>query len=123
MKLEYYENGVYGYRQIDAIGDGYVSSLSGNAAIGVSHGVWINDKYRGKGIGKQQHKQRLDLLRQDGCYTHLLCTVNNHNVPEVKILSAFGWVRVYDLGEASIWIKDLATPDEPINLQIEDVQA
>jgi GNAT superfamily N-acetyltransferase len=112
------------YKQKEAKGTGWLTTLPGNSGILLIHGVYLSPEDRNKGIGKKQHKERLDLIRKEfgASISHLMCTANNHNLPELRILNAFGWEHVYDLGDAGVWIKDLSKPDTPLEDDSEEVE-
>ncbi len=78
----------------DAIGEFYLSDLPGNAEVGVSHGTYIHELHRGRGIGQQQHADRLAEATKLG-YLALVCTVNSSNLAEKHILSKNGWKSVW----------------------------
>lgn len=65
----------------------------GNSAICVSTAACIYLDRRGKGLGKLQHKQRLDCARDLG-YTYIIATVNRDNKRELHILISNGWQQL-----------------------------
>lgn len=87
--LWYHRGTKYGPKQV--AWKGSISELPGNKSVGVSHGVLLHDVFRGKGIGGAIHAARLRMLKEYGVYNSLVCTVNEGNEAELKILRKNGW--------------------------------
>ena len=64
--------------------------LPGNGDVVVSHAVMIFPQHRGKGFGRQQHKQRLKKAKELG-YKYIVCTVRADNTREILMLNKNGW--------------------------------
>lgn len=66
----------------------------------VSSGVWMADGYKNRGIGKILNALRVEAAGE----MMLLCTVNNTNVAQIKILLGNGWRRLKGVDSASsLW--------------------
>ena len=71
-----------------------LSQLKGGCGVVISTGAWVNDKYRGKGIGTILNKFRQDIsLYLD--YTVMLCTDVDTNKHQKNILSKAGFNHVH----------------------------
>lgn len=57
---------------------------------------YINHNERGRGLGDQYHKERLNHFIADEKTTLLTCIVNMSNEPQVKILRKNGWKFVHE---------------------------
>jgi hypothetical protein len=60
----------------------------------VSHGVYVGYSFENKGIGKAIHECRLQIMRDLG-YSCAICTDENGNTPQEKILKRFKWKTVH----------------------------
>lgn len=80
---------------VDVIGEFQIDDLPGNMEIAVSFGTYIHRNHRGKGLGQQQHKDRLKLITRAG-YTAAICTVAAANAIEKHILQKNGWVKCWE---------------------------
>jgi hypothetical protein len=93
---------------------GEVTPLPGNADIAVSHGVYGHSGSR-SGVGKLAMLQRLKQIRDLG-YSGVMCTVNDDNEAQYKLLTGAGWINITAGGLVSrrtdhcvsVWFKDLA---------------
>lgn len=56
----------------------------------VSNHAHVRDELRGKGHGKNDHGHRLQHIKNLQ-YDYVLCTVKSDNIPQIKILTAYGW--------------------------------
>lgn len=106
MKMKYRVARQVSYEQVDGVGYAYIDPLSGDSDIALMHSVYIPENERGKGIGDVQHKERLIWMRESG-FEAAICTVNNNNEAEIKILEKNGWQKIAELTYSSIWIKKL----------------
>lgn len=76
------------------IGFYFISNFPGNNELAVTHNVYIDPLYRGKGAGQKQHLERLAKIQEMG-YVAAVCTVNAGNVVEKHILVKNGWKLVW----------------------------
>lgn len=67
-----------------------IDSLPGSPQVAVSHAVFIQPEFRGKGIGNQNHRLRLRRLKEMH-YDCVICTVRGDNDKEKRNLSDNGW--------------------------------
>jgi hypothetical protein len=93
-----------------------VTSLPGCAAVAVSHDAWVSPKERDKGIGQQQHEERIKYARSCGAKV-MICTVRRDNVRQRHILAKHQWrcALVFPGNDCTIelWFRDL-TEHTPI---------
>jgi len=61
-------------------------------AVLVSHGAWVADDHRGKGLGTALLQIRTEAIKQAG-YALALATVRSDNQVERKLLYKAGWRR------------------------------
>ena len=76
-----------------------------------SYNSFIKPKFRGRGLGAQEHRKRLKIARDLG-YNCIICTVNSSNTTEKRILRNNGWIKVHEFvnevkHEIEIWVKNL----------------
>ena len=71
-----------------------------NESIAFSFAAKVAAGERGKGIGQEQHKARLDCAKEWGC-TYMLCTVAKHNEVQKHILKKNGWKFLTIIPEAT----------------------
>lgn len=69
-----------------------LTSLPGNSQVCVSHNAFIFEEHRGKGVGNEIHRLRLDQMRALG-YDAAICTVKDENKVQLHILEKNGWTR------------------------------
>ncbi len=67
-----------------------LNSFPGNSQIVVSNHAFIYPDKRGKGLGNENHKLRVERSRFLG-YDYLICTVKSNNEAELKILKKNGF--------------------------------
>lgn len=72
----------------------------------VFHDAYVFADFRRMGIGSLCHEFRLEFAKLSGA-SLVLCTVNNDNVAEIKILKKFGWSVVAAFDYSSMWQKRL----------------
>ena len=93
-------------RFADEFGHYELSPFPGNGSVCISHATFIKPWYRGKGHGKKQHSNRLEVARGLG-YTYIVATIRDDNAAEVAIVQKNGWRRLDDIcdGEhgVSLW--------------------
>lgn len=107
------------FTQEGGVGYATIDPLPGDTSdIAFIHGVYIPANERRKGIGDLQHKERLAFLKEGG-FQFALCTVNNQNEAEVRIVEKNGWEKIKELPYNSIWIKDLRDAEE----EVQDVES
>jgi GNAT superfamily N-acetyltransferase len=70
-----------------------LSTLPGCAQVCVSHAAFVLPEHRGKGIGQQDHQERLNLVK-DLKYDLVLCTVHSANLTQKHILGKNGWTKL-----------------------------
>lgn len=89
-------------------GSAHLTEFPGNECqIGIFHDVYIEREHRGKGIGSQFHKDRLEFAKREG-YKTVVCTVNIHNKVEQRILEKNNWINMGQLTDTSyLFKKDL----------------
>lgn len=91
----------------EVVGHTYLQLHPWNNYLGNLYGSYINVVHRGKGYGNKKHEACLAIAKAAGCET-LLCTVNNTNEPQLKILQKFGWREVCQAGPyAKLYVKEL----------------
>jgi predicted GNAT family acetyltransferase len=93
----------YGYYELN--------DFPGNKNIVISNNVYIYPWHRNQGRGKDQHLHRLETARKMG-YTRIICTVEEGNIYEKRILKAnywkmIGYVFSHESTNAEIWSRDL----------------
>lgn len=93
MKSIKINNVVVGYESDTDFPFGDGEDECGLSSIVISHGVVINEGYRGQGFGKLAHVNRLDRWKANN-YHYALCTVRRDNDPQLHILKINGWVRL-----------------------------
>lgn len=69
---------------------GEIDNLPGCSQVAVFHSVFVREQDRGKGIGRSAHAFRLQEAKDLG-YNLVMCTVNEKNIAEIKILKEYGW--------------------------------
>ena len=72
----------YGFYELDP--------FPGCNQIVISNHSWIAKDKRGKGIGSEEHKNRLEKIDSLG-YDYVICTCKESNIPQRKILEKNGW--------------------------------
>ena len=60
------------------------------SAIAISHDCYVNYAHRKKGLGSEAHEERIKQAISNDCGL-MLCTVNQENVVEKKILINYNW--------------------------------
>lgn len=82
----------------DKMGQGYTfgsyefTTLPGCSQVVVSHGVFIYEEYRGKGMSKGAAIERIHAAEEHG-YDAMVCTVDMSNEPQLKTLTKTGWEK------------------------------
>jgi RimJ/RimL family protein N-acetyltransferase len=71
-----------------------VTTLPGCGQIAVLHNSNVAPAARGSGIGLEAHTQRLERLRDEFLYDMAVCTVDEANTAQIKIMERAGWERV-----------------------------
>lgn len=85
-----------------------MSLMPGNKRIVISHGVKVDEDFRGQGIGKRLLALREEVAREAGINL-LLATVRDDNAVEIHLLEAAGWKRLLQRKTGvSLWGKELA---------------
>lgn len=83
-----------------------------DSGIIFSHGSFIKEKFRGKGLGNIEHEKRINIAREMG-YSCIVATVISNNEIEKHILQKHGWQVVHRFFNPKvkymieIWIKDI----------------
>lgn len=96
----------------NAFGAFTLACFRGSTNIAESCNVWISPEYRGKGQGSQQHLDRLEIAKTAGI-NQLVATVDDENLPEIKILTKNAWKKLHPIksnfteNKINLWIKDL----------------
>lgn len=67
-----------------------LNNFPGNSQIVVSNHAFIYPPKRGKGLGSDNHKLRVERATFMG-YDYLICTVKSNNTPELTILKKNGF--------------------------------
>lgn len=99
----------------EVIGQYFLDPMPGCRAVGISHGLYIQPPWRGKGFGSLAHKERLKQAIKDG-YEVLICTTQNINKAQTKILARNGWkiarsfLNSKNGHDLTFWIKHLTDP-------------
>lgn len=87
----------------------------------ISYGVIVHYGLEGRGIGSVTHKFKLDFLRAlktvygQPWFDNVICTVNDENEAELKILRKNGWVELLPATRkygSSLWGKQLQNEGE-----------
>lgn len=68
--------------------------LPGNDLFITSLWVDVNRVYRGKGLGQELHRLRIEIARR-GEAAAMLCTVHQDNLRQIHILHKFDWELTY----------------------------
>jgi RimJ/RimL family protein N-acetyltransferase len=95
------------------VATGEFDSLPGNSQVVIIHGVSVSPEFRGQGYGRLAHLERLAKLFARYLYDVAICTVDESNTPQVKIVTAAGWNKVHVFKSrktgnlVGIWIKTL----------------
>ncbi len=82
----------------DKMGQGYTfgayefTTLPGCSQVVVSHGVFIYEECRGKGLSVYGAKERIHSAQEHG-YDAMVCTVDMTNEPQLKTLAKTGWIK------------------------------
>lgn len=69
-----------------------VTPLPGCAQVAVIHSAFVIPEKRGQGVGQEAHRQRLSRIADD-LYDLVVCTVDEANAAQVRILVKNGWRR------------------------------
>ena len=99
------------------IGHFEINAFPGCASMCVFNHVYLKPEYRGLGLGKAAHKQRLEMARDLG-YDCAICTVKSDNMVETTVLIRAKWKfarHFYNHETAnmvSIYTRDLHDPWE-----------
>lgn len=56
--------------------------------------IWVNQKYRRKGIGEQLAKKRLEKLKENGCI-YVCALIKEDNTPTINLLEKMGFNKGY----------------------------
>lgn len=70
---------------------GLITPMPGCPDLAVSHGVF-NITPSIKGLGKKANWKRQEQVSELG-YSAMICTVDEKNIPQIKILEGTGWVK------------------------------
>ena len=115
MRFEYERYVGTSWGQRDAVGNARATGLPGDESdICIVHSVWIPNEQRGQGIGTRQNRERTNALGELG-FKHAICTVNNQNEQEIRIMQRNGWEKLKEFEHNSLWYKNLSP-------EVEDVQ-
>ncbi len=68
-----------------------LTNLPGSSQVVVSHDLFIAPESRRKGLSYEAGYHRVSHMKQLG-YDYAICTVNAANEPELKQLTANGWM-------------------------------
>lgn len=74
---------------------GEISTLPGCTQVAVSHGVFVPEEMRGKGLGKSANTIRQQEMKRLG-YDYALCTVEDSNVAQKGVMYANEWKPLGD---------------------------
>lgn len=77
----------------DGVGSYCIETMPGSPQVAISCHTFVHSNLRGKGLGKEQHKDRLETI-QDLCYDYVLCTVRADNAVELHILEIYQWQKL-----------------------------
>ncbi len=69
-----------------------IDSLQGCSQVAVIHGAFVDPVFRCGGIGKGAHLSRLRMIKSELLYDAAICTVDDANIAQVKILETNGWI-------------------------------
>ena len=82
-------------KEIGIVGEYELTSFPGSEGdICISHGALVYEKFQGKGIGQELHKERLQKIK-DGGYTLGMCVVNAENAKQIHILVKNRWECIH----------------------------
>lgn len=78
----------------------------------ISCDVWLNEEYRGRGLGRALLRARIAACQAHPDISALVATVNNTNEVEKFLLLTEGFVQVPMRGTSSLWYRTFeeATP-------------
>lgn len=79
--------------KLGRIGSAEFTTIPNNSHVAVSHSVEIDPNYRGQGHGQKFMKQRLEEMLE-AKVLYVLCTVNENNGKQIKILEKFRWKKI-----------------------------
>lgn len=109
LKLDFNQP-VTSFTQYEAVGQARITAFPEVSTIGIIHQVYIPNGERGKGVGRKQHVERLEWMKNHG-FKLALCTVNMTNEAQLKIVSKNGWhlVKIFEnCGEqVGLYLKSL----------------
>lgn len=72
---------------------GEITSLPGCSQVGVSHSLYVPIEKRNQGLATSAAPNRFKFFVEDLGYDYLLCTIDNNNTTQKKILLANGWYQ------------------------------
>ena len=82
------------------IGNFTLQEMSGSNML-VSSGAWLEKVYQNKGIGRSLNQLRIEAAGT----VPIICTVNNTNIPQIKVLLSNGWRKLADVDARSgLWM-------------------
>lgn len=67
-----------------------IDSLPSQVQCAVSHGFFLHEQLRGKGLATQLHQQQIEKMIELG-YDFAICTVSGVNPAQSKALKNAGW--------------------------------
>lgn len=70
---------------------GEIDSLPGCSQVAVSHSVFVPIGQRGRGHATRANDRRLHLMREELGYDYALCTVDESNTAQVRVMASNGW--------------------------------
>lgn len=81
-------------KQTVALGGYQLTDFPGSESdITISHGAYIHVDLRGKGFGKQLHRERIFKAREEN-KSYMLAVVNEDNIVQKSIMDKFGWTKL-----------------------------
>ena len=85
----------------------HVTGVLNNHQVCIFTNAFVYSEHRGKGHGSAAHRARLQFARDIG-FNYALCTVDDDNVPQCRILRKFYWTPLAPVGRGvTLWGRDL----------------
>lgn len=75
---------------------GELSTLPGCSQVVVSHGVFLPEAAREKGLGKLANRERKTMVFDELGYDCMICTVDATNTRQIAVLSDCGWNVLFE---------------------------
>lgn len=89
-----------------------IDNLPGCSQVAVFHSAFVHPDFRGKGVGKLAHYDRVETAKGLG-YNAAICTCSMSNTAQVKILKEAHWKVVHKFTSdktgniVGLWVRSL----------------